>query len=85
MSTRKVSLNKKHGFLIGIQRQLRQQAEELGIPPVKPADDASRPCSTGAADENSFDDAAPDTADTVTCTTPGTTSGSNTSAESKVK
>jgi len=32
--SRKLSLNKNHGFLIGIQRQLRQQAEELGIPPV---------------------------------------------------
>ena len=32
--SRKVSLNKKHGFLVGIQRQLHQQAQELGFPPV---------------------------------------------------
>ena len=27
-------LNKEHGFLIGIRRQLQQQAAELGLPPV---------------------------------------------------
>ena len=27
-------LNKEHGFLVGIHRQLQQQAAELGLPPV---------------------------------------------------
>ena len=64
-------LNKEHGFLVGIHRQLQQQAAELGLPPVTCTGGAGN--GAGATAAVAVDEASIHVADELSHLQPGLT------------